>query len=167
MVEDILSDTSTLTITPVAPEMEGMFENLCLNVTTWKTPSQGQASDSCHANVSSLLDFRGSGTEDLRLALPNISGVKDSRRLERWALTRGDFVPLLERGELEVATQPSDEDTKVRKVRLEASSREVLIVMDQLAGIRIKNEGDSSVDETAGKASKPGFQSWFTGSGYV
>jgi hypothetical protein len=77
--EDVPSGTSTLTITPVAPEMEGMFENLCLKITTWKTPSQGQASDSGHANVSTLLDFRGRGTEDMRLALPNISGAKDSR----------------------------------------------------------------------------------------
>jgi hypothetical protein len=74
---------------------------------------------------------------------------------------------LLERGELEVTTQPPIEETKVPKVRLEASSRELLVVMDQLAGIRIENEGDSSVDETAAKASKPGFRSWFTGSGYV
>ncbi len=154
-------------ITPVAPEMEGMFENLCLKITTWKTPSQGLAPDSGHANVSTLLDFRGSGTEDLRLALPNVSGAKDSCRVKRWAFTSGSIVPLLEREELELTTQPPIEETKVRKVRLEASSREVLVVMDQLAGIRIENEGDSSVDETAAKASKPGFRSWFTGSGYV
>lgn len=71
--------SGTLTITPITPDQEGLLGNLCLKITTWRTPSRTTESNGGQKMVGSLLDSHSTGAEDLRSALPNVAQPK-----KRW-----------------------------------------------------------------------------------
>ena len=78
--------SGTLTIKPITPDPEGLFANLCLKITTWRTPSQTAESNGGQKLVGSLLDSHSTGAEDLRSALPNVAQPK-----KRWHSRKSPF----------------------------------------------------------------------------
>lgn len=134
--EDILSGTLTM-----KPDVEGIFENLYLKITTWRTPIEADVSKGKPGGASSLLGSRNTGTEDLRSALPKITSGEEPSYPKRRTFTRGGFVPLLERKKLAF-----DEDGKAQETNIELGMHEVAAVIDQLASINIGTRGESSAN---------------------
>lgn len=123
----------------------------------WRTPGQDGAAVSGWQMASSLLDSRGSGVRDLRLALPDVSNAKGLPRPKRWAFTRGGFAPLLERRELVAGIEIVDGGGTVQEISSEASGDEISKVTDQIAGIDIKSEVQFSSGHPESEGKKPTF----------